>query len=94
MALVFMTNAWAGIPNKDRQQQLINLLKHECGSCHGLTLKGGLGSSLLAQDIKDKSDAFLISTILNGSKGTAMPPWRDFINEQEAQWLVNYLRQN
>jgi len=92
--LVFVANAWAEVPDKDRQQQLINLLKHDCGACHGLSLKGGLGSPLLAEAIKDKGDTFLVSTILNGRKGTAMPPWRDFINEKEAQWLVDFLRQN
>jgi cytochrome c55X len=91
---VFITQSWAEAPYDERQQQLVHLLKHDCGSCHGLTLKGGLGSSLLAEDIKDKDDAFLVATILNGRQGTAMPPWRDFVSEHEAQWLVSYLRQN
>ena len=94
LVLVFVSNAWAQNPGEHRQQELINLLKHDCGSCHGLTLKGGLGPSLLAEAIKNKGDAFLVSTILNGRKGTAMPPWRDFISEQEASWLLGFLRQD
>jgi len=93
MALAFVANAWADMPSTARQQELLNLLKHDCGSCHGLTLKGGLGPSLLTSAIANKDDSFLVQTILNGRKGTAMPPWRDFINEAEAAWLVQYLRQ-
>ena len=26
-----------------RQAELIHRLKHDCGSCHGMTMKGGLG---------------------------------------------------
>ncbi len=91
--LILTVNAWAETPSVERQQELLNLLKHDCGSCHGLTLKGGLGPSLLAGAIADKDDSFLVHTILNGRNGTAMPPWRDFINEAEAAWLVQYLRQ-
>ncbi len=79
-------------PSSDRQQELLNLLKHDCGSCHGLTFRGGLGPALLAEAIADKDDAVLLHTILNGRKGTAMPPWRDFLSESEAQWIINYLR--
>ncbi len=92
--LVFSVNVWAETPSDQRKQELINLLKHDCGSCHGLTLKGGLGSSLLAKDLIDKDDAFLVETILMGRKGTAMPPWQKFISKSEAIWLVKYLRNN
>jgi len=67
------------------------MLAHDCGSCHGLTLKGGLGPSLLPEALLNKSDEFLVSTILEGRKGTAMPPWKPFITEQEALWIVQKL---
>ena len=67
------------------------MLKHDCGSCHGLTLKGGLGPSLLARDLVNKPDDYLIETIQNGRKGTAMPPWKPFISETETRWLVQQL---
>ena len=34
-------------PPPARQAELLHLLRHDCGSCHGLTLKGGLGPPLL-----------------------------------------------
>ncbi len=79
-------------PDKARQQYLINLLSQDCGSCHGITLKGGLGAALLPENLRYKSDQFLIKTILNGRSGTAMPPWKQFLTEDDADWLVKCLR--
>ncbi|MBF6648681.1 cytochrome c [Methylobacter sp. BlB1] len=84
--------ALAGEPSTDRQNALRNMLKHDCGACHGLTLKGGLGPALLPEALAGKSDDFLADTILNGRQGTAMPPWQQFINRDEALWLVKVLR--
>ncbi|MDQ7089529.1 MAG: cytochrome c [Methylococcales bacterium] len=86
--LLISSSAIADEPSQTRQKALTHLLRHDCGSCHGLTRKGGLGSSLLAKDIADKSDDFLVDTILNGRKGTAMPPWKAFMTKAEALWLV------
>lgn len=71
---------------------LRNLLKHDCGACHGLTLKGGLGPALLPENLQDKPDDLLVTTLLDGRKGTAMPPWRPFMNADEALWLIGVLR--
>jgi len=91
--LMFVTTtAFAGEPSADRQSTLRNMLNHDCGACHGLTLKGGLGPSLLPEALAGKPDDFLISTILNGREGTAMPPWQPFMNRDEAAWLVGILR--
>jgi cytochrome c55X len=86
------TTAFAGVPSADRQNTLRNLLNHDCGACHGLTLKGGLGPALLPEALAGKPDDLLIATILNGRPGTAMPPWQPFMNRDEAAWLVGILR--
>ncbi len=78
---------------ESRQQELQNLLQQDCGSCHGLTRKGGLGPSLLPEALAEYSDDFLLQTILNGRKGTAMPPWKSFMTETEGHWLIQQLRQ-
>jgi len=87
LSLLISTAALAE-PSKARQAELQNMLKHDCGSCHGLTLKGGLGPSLLTKDLINKPDDYLVETIQNGRKGTAMPPWKPFISEQETRWLI------
>ena len=82
----------AAEPSSVRQSELINLLKNDCGACHGLTLQGGMGPALLPENLTGKTDEFLVTTILNGRKGTAMPPWQPFMNQDEALWLVGVLR--
>lgn len=90
--LVITGQGLAGEPDPKRQLELRNLVKHDCGACHGLKLTGGLGPSLLPSDLTGKTDATLIDTVLKGRKGTAMPPWERFINKDEAAWLIELLK--
>ena len=90
---LLMANVQADEPTSARQQVLLNMLKNDCGSCHGLTLKGGLGPSLLHKALADKSDALLLQTIQQGRPGTPMPPWHDFLSKDETLWLIKKLRQ-
>ena len=76
-----------------RQAQLMSLLDRDCGSCHGLTRQGGLGPALTKQALAGKSPIMLREVILNGRSGTPMPPWKSFLSEQEADWLVQVLIQ-
>jgi len=75
----------------ERQLELVRLVRNDCGSCHGLTLKGGLGPALLPESLHDKLPEGLRETILRGRVGTAMPPWSAFLNEVEASWIVEQL---
>ena len=75
-----------------RQAELNYLLAQDCGSCHGMTRKGGLGPALLPNNLEGKPDELLVATILEGRAGTAMPPWRGQLTEAEAAWLVEQLR--
>lgn len=79
-------------PSPARQTELRNLLKNDCGACHGLTLQGGMGPALLPKNLDGKPDELLVTTILEGRKGTAMPPWQPFMNRDEAVWLLGVLR--
>ncbi|MEI7840117.1 MAG: cytochrome c [Methylococcaceae bacterium] len=90
--LVISPACFAVEPSSERQIELRNLLKNDCGACHGLLLQGGLGSPLQPQDLAQKSDEFLIDTITNGRKGSAMPPWKPFMTQDEIMWLINLLR--
>lgn len=75
-----------------RKEALTHLLKQDCGSCHGMTLKGGLGPALLPDNLKDKPTLLIKNTILFGRPGTAMPPWQGILTEEEVIWLTNQLQ--
>lgn len=75
-------------PTAARRMELVRLVRQDCGSCHGLTLKGGLGPALLPESIADKPGDSLKATILLGRPGTAMPPWQRFLTDAEAEWIV------
>lgn len=79
-------------PDEERQAELIHLLKQDCGSCHGMTLKGGLGPALLPQNLSDKPDYILIGTILYGRETLAMPAWDGILTRSEVEWLVKKLK--
>ena len=82
----------AEAPNASRRDELITLVRQDCGSCHGLTLKGGLGPALLPETLRDRTANGLKATILQGRPGTAMPPWQRFMTETEAEWIVANLQ--
>ncbi len=75
-----------------RQQELIHMLRHDCGSCHGMTMKGGLGPPLTREALENKTSAQLVYTIREGHQGTAMPPWKGILATNEIVWLVSCLR--
>ena len=77
----------------ERQERLIHILRHECGSCHGLKMRGGLGPALTPAAIQARSDEYLLETILQGVPGSPMPPWNAIVTREEAAWLVEQLRE-
>ena len=81
----------AAEPDVARQKELVRLVRQDCGSCHGMTLQGGLGPALLPATLKDKPAEGLAATIYYGRPGTPMPPWKQFVSEAEASWIVDKL---
>lgn len=78
----------------DRARALEHMVTHDCGSCHGLTLKGGLGRPLTTEALTHADAEGLALIILDGVPGTAMPPWRPLITEDEAMWIARYLKRD
>lgn len=75
-----------------RARELVRLVRQDCGSCHGLRLKGGLGPALLPDALKDKPEESLKATIVMGRPGTAMPPWGPLLTDAEVDWILSRLR--
>jgi cytochrome c55X len=81
------------VPAAERRADILNMVRQDCGSCHGMTLKGGLGPPLTPGAVQSRPSASLVATILHGRPGTAMPPWQDFLSVDEAIWIVEQLQQ-
>ncbi len=73
--------------------ELVRLVRQDCGSCHGLTLKGGLGKPLLPENLAGRDADTLAQIILDGIPGTPMPPWRGILAENDALWIARKLKE-
>ncbi len=76
----------------ERQNELTYMVRQDCGSCHGMTLKGGLGPSLLAERISVFPTQYLIDAVSHGRQGTPMPPWHSLLTQAEISWIVEQLQ--
>ena len=90
MLVLSCAPAMADVP-PERAVALEHMVTQDCGSCHGLTLKGGLGRPLTAEALAHAEAEGLAMIILDGIPGTPMPPWRQFMSEAEADWIVQKL---
>ena len=88
LALLAGGSAVAQVPGGAREAQLV---RQDCGSCHGMTLAGGLGPALTREALADKPVESLAATIYHGRPGTPMPPWRSMLSADEARWIAERL---
>lgn len=77
---------------RDRQTQLIRMVRQDCGSCHGIQLTGGLGPALTRDRMADFPLDSLFSTIYHGRPGTPMPGWKTMMSEADARWIAIQLQ--
>jgi cytochrome c55X len=90
-ALLFTQTVLAEV-DAARQNELLYFIKHDCGSCHGMTLKGGLGPALLPETLAAKPKDYLVATIMEGRENTAMPPWKTMLSQDDAVWITEQLQ--
>ncbi len=93
--LALAGSGWAGAaqPDAARVKALIHLVRQDCGSCHGMTLKGGLGKPLLPQNLAGRDTEALAEIILDGIPDTPMPPWRTELSRADALWIARKLKE-
>ena len=85
--------AYAGSVVSENEQRLEYLLRHDCGSCHGMTMKGGLGPPLLPSTLEERDEDDLVEMILHGNPARAMPPWNALLTTSDARWIARRLKQ-
>lgn len=78
-------------PSAQRQQELVRMVRQDCGSCHGLHLTGGLGPALTPEALAGKPLESMVSTIYRGRPGTPMAPWSALLSEPDALWIAEQL---
>lgn len=93
LGFVSINSTYAQTPSIERQSELKSLLLQDCGSCHGMTMKGGIGPALTLTALSNKSEEFLFLTISEGRPGTPMPPWKNILTKDEIMWLVKTIKQ-
>ncbi len=95
LALLTVTSlaglAFAADVKPTRAKELERLVRHDCGSCHGMTLKGGLGPDIRAETLAGAEPEVVAQIILNGVPDTPMPPWRPLLSDNDALWIANFL---
>lgn len=72
--------------------ELANLVLQDCGSCHGMTLRGGLGPALRPTDLEHRSTEAIAAIIREGIADTAMPPWKPLLTPEEIAWISRQLK--
>lgn len=72
--------------------ELTNLVVQDCGSCHGMTLKGGLGPPLHPDNLERLPAEAIAAIIREGIPDTAMPPWKPLLAPEEIDWISRQLK--
>ena len=90
-AMPAMAMAVAGPIPEARTHDLREMVRQDCGSCHGLRLTGGLGTAITPDVLAGRDPDDLAALILDGLPGTAMPGWRPLLSGDEARWIADYL---
>lgn len=83
--------AHAGGVSPPRADELRRLVAQDCGACHGMTRKGGLGPDIRAETLEGRAASGLASIIRDGLPDTAMPPWGPLLSEDDINWIAEYL---
>lgn len=91
VVLIALASPAAALDEK-RRAELTHLVRQDCGSCHGLTLRGGLGNPLVPETLRAAEAEDIAAVILDGVPGTPMPPWRGLLSRDEAIWIAERLR--
>ncbi|WP_273207487.1 c-type cytochrome [Marinobacter subterrani] len=94
LALLCLALATAHAADTGRRSdaELGNLVLQDCGSCHGMTLKGGLGPPLRPDNLERLPVEAISAIIREGVPDTAMPPWKPLLTPEETDWISRQLK--
>ncbi len=93
LALMALAAMPAAVRADRDDASLLHLVQHDCGSCHGMKLTGGLGPALTPQALDPRPAEWVRAVILEGVPGTAMPAWRGLVSDDEADRIAQLLKE-
>ncbi len=91
LCLTYSTS-WGDELNLEQQKALQEFVHQDCGSCHGMSLQGGLGPAITKEALAHINVATIGSIIRIGRPGTPMPPWEPVLNKIQIDWIAQYLK--
>lgn len=68
------------------------MVRHDCGSCHGIELKGGLGPALTPDVLKYTPAEAVAQWIANGRAERGMPAWSALLTPVEIRYIAQGLK--
>ncbi len=72
-------------------ETVTELFKTQCSSCHGAERLGAMGPALLPENLKRLKKNKASEVILNGRALTQMPAFKDKLNTEQINSLVDYI---
>jgi cytochrome c553 len=91
MALSMTSGVWA-LNFEESVENGKALYAKNCASCHGAEGEGGAGPAV---NEKSKLDALGLEnfkhSVEDGVEGTAMPPWKDVLTDEEIDDVVHFI---
>lgn len=92
MLTLVLTTVGAAEKEFRSDTDLANLVLQDCGSCHGMTLKGGLGPPLRPENLERLPAEAIAAIIREGVPDTPMPPWKALLTPEEIDWISRQLK--
>ena len=81
-------------PSDDIPEEAPGIYASYCANCHGVTGEGSaIAPPLNSVELRNRlEDSEIHAVILNGRSGTAMPAWKNRLNEPKINALVSLIR--
>lgn len=92
LSLPVLADQYSSSLSPERTSELVNLVLQDCGSCHGMTLRGGLGPPLRPENLEQLAPEAIAAIVAEGVPGTAMPPWKPLLSAGDLRWISEQLK--
>lgn len=89
--LLFPERSHANTDTSNKETNVNTLYQINCAECHSPTRLGGMGPALLPENLKRLRKKAATEVIKNGRIATQMPAYKNILNDQQIQSLVELI---